>query len=202
MLKPLFFKNKPNTVFLNLIILGLIISILVFTGTLLFPKQYRAYNTYFIDAQYMNTTESIIDFSPQQLAEKTTDNVKGIIESRNFLGSVLENAGSESNSKTREKLGKKLLVKKVGPQVLFVQIRGYSDSDSLERTITSLTQVLQTEISSINSNGNILISLNEVNEDPNVEEVILYPYLNAALAFLITVILGVSIYEFKKYIEK
>lgn len=202
MLKPFFFKNQQNSVILNLIILGLIFAVLVFAGTLLYPKQYRAYNTYFIDAQYVKTTDSIIDFSPQQLAEKATENMKGIMESKNFLGNVLETAKYESNYKSREKLAKRLLVKKVGPQVLFVQIKGYSDSDISENTINSFTKVLGKEIDSINSNGNILVSFTEVNGKPNVEEVNMYPFLNAVLAFLGTVILGVSIFEFKKYIEK
>lgn len=202
MLKPFFFKNQQNPVILNLIILGLIFAVLVFAGTLLYPKQYRAYNTYFIDAQYVKTTDSIIDFSPQQLAEKATENMKGIMESKNFLGNVLETAKYESNYKSREKLAKRLLVKKVGPQVLFVQIKGYSDSDISENTINSFTKVLGKEIDSINSNGNILVSFTEVNGKPNVEEVNMYPFLNAVLAFLGTVILGVSIFEFKKYIEK
>ncbi len=197
-----FFKGHKYTFYINLVIFSLVISFLIFFGTMLFPKQYRAYNTYFIDAQYLQNSESIIDFSPQQLAEKTADNIKGIIESKNFLGKVLEVAGYENNSKSREKLSKRILVKKVGPQVLYVQIKGYRDSEILEKTIVSLTKVLRDEVSSINSNGNVLIALNEVNEAPNVEEIQLYPWLNAVLAFLVTGILGVSLYEFKKYIEK
>jgi hypothetical protein len=114
----------------------------------------------------------------------------------------LEQAGYENTAKSREKLSKNVLVKKAGPQVLYVQIKGFVDSKVLEKTIVSLTKVLRTEVSSINSNGNVLIALNEVNEAPNVEEVQLYPWLNAVLAFLVTGILGVSLFEFKKYIEK
>lgn len=200
MIKAPFFRKHPQRFYLNLGIFALVTSALVFTGTMIFPKQYRAYNTYFIDAQYLDTSESIIDFSPQQLAEKTTDNIKGIIESRNFLGRVLDNAGFENSSKAREKFSRKILVKKVGPQVLFVQIRG-SDEQTLVKTITSLTKALDGEVSSINSNGNILIAFNEVNGAPNVEEVQMYPWLNALLGFVVVIIVGVSFREFKKYLN-
>jgi hypothetical protein len=202
MIKPIFFSDHKHSFYLNLLIWALIISLIVLVGSLAFPKYYKAYNTYYIDAQYPNSTESVIDFSPQQLAEKTADNIKGIIESPNFLGRVLENAGYENTNKSREKLGKKIMVKKVGPQVLYVEISGYRDSQALEKTINSLTQVLTTEVSAINSNGNTFVAFNEVNENPNVEQVQIYPFLNAGLAFLIVIVLGISLFEFKKYIEK
>lgn len=201
MLKPMFFSGHKHTFYINLIIWSLVISLVVLLTSFVFPKYYRAYNTYYFDAQY-TTNDSVIDFSPQQLAEKTSENVKGIIESPNFLGRVLENAGYENTTKSREKLSKKISVKKVGPQVLYVEINGYRNFETLEKTISSLTQVLGTEVSAINSNGNIMVAFNEVNEKPNVEEVQIYPWLNAGIALLLVIILGVSLNEFKKYIEK
>lgn len=187
--------------FIKLVILALVLSILTFVGTLMFPNRYRAYNTYFIDATYVSPESSIIDYSPQQLAEKTTDNIKGIIESRNFLGSVLENAGYENNVKTREKLSKKILVKKVGPQVLYVELSGYNNPETLNDYITSISNVLKREVESINQNGSITVSFNTVTESSNVEEIQLYPIINSVVVFFATIILGISFIEFKKYIE-
>src|SRR3990167_6877122 len=119
-----------NFKLIALISLG--ISLLVYIFLSMQPVSYKIYNTFFIDrlsdpnpTQYF-TYEGLYS---QQTAERFTDSLKGLLESKNVLALALEKAGMENSKITRRQLEKSLTVRKTGPQVLYLEVKG-SEKDA------------------------------------------------------------------------
>ena len=188
-----------NFKLIALISLG--ISLLVYIVLSMQPVSYKIYNTFFIDrlsdpnpTQYF-TYEGLYS---QQTAERFTDSLKGLLESKNVLALALEKAGMENSQITRRQLEKSLTVRKTGPQVLYLEVKG-SEKDA--KIVNGLTSVIEEYVNGVNSQSGKQIIFKKVSNEPVVETVNKYAMLAALSTFLIISIFAISLIEIKKYLD-
>jgi len=165
------------------------------------PNSYRVYNTFYIDrlsdpnpTQYF-TYEGLYS---QQTAERFTDSLKGLLESKNVLGLALEKSGMENSQVTRRQLEKSLSVRKTGPQVLYLEVKGTEDDT---KVVEGLTGVIEEYINEVNSESGKQIIFKKVSNEPVIETVNKYSMLAALSTFLIVLISAISLIEIKKYLD-
>jgi len=192
------------------VLTGFAIGSVVFVVSSILPTTYKAYNTFYVDRLSDSQNSDYFTYEgiySQQTAEKFTDSIKGLLESKNILGLALSDAEFTDSQALRKKLEESLVVRKTGPQVLFVQVKGFSDDNedsSVESkaVLESLTSIIENYVSQINSESGKQILFKKVEEHPTVEKVNMYPAVNAFAAFFLVSVLGVSFFEFKKYLKE
>lgn len=165
----------------NLFIISILVGVLTTAISFLLPIKYKTFNTLYIDRLSEKSNDQYFTYEgmySQQTAEKFTDTVKGLLTSSNLIGTVLEKNGIENNTQNRKFFQKSLVIKKTGPQVLYIEIKG-KYNELLNPLISELSQYIGT----INGETDKKIIIKTVTQTGIQEEIANYPTLNGLITF-------------------
>lgn len=189
-------KNKWGKLILFATIVGFTVTII----STFIPKTISSFNTIYVDRQAEAKNPDYFTYEgiySQQTAERFTDTIKGLLLSDNLIGETLEASGIQNTKENRKLFAKDLTVKKTGPQVLNVRIKGayYKETDAL-------ISELEKYVNEINTQTQKGIVIKTVSKKAVVEENKRYPILNGLVSALIILFIGGILLERKSLIKK
>ncbi len=189
-----FKKNVSNIGIYGL--LGALIALILY----FWPSKYHTIGSFYVKRGVDTSIEFFTyeGYYAQQTALAYTNTVMALFESVDVQSKTLQNTGKNVNENTLQKISKNTKVKKSGPQLITLTVKGNSPEES-KIIWNSLAQETTTAITQINSNGDPKLSISMVADEPVTKKQFksLSIYLPAGL--LLGVALGLLIISLREY---
>ena len=182
-----------------------------FTGALIgitafffIPQKYISSGSLFVTRQIeKNITEyfSYEGYYAQQTAQLYTNSLTGLVESVDVKSETLKKMYVPVTEYTLRELSKNLRVKKTGPQLVSIIVKGHSYENSQEMW-NSLVNATLESVQKINEKSDPMINVSKVAETPITKEEYRNVFLNVTIGTLVGFCFSFFIYLFKKYINE
>lgn len=167
---------------------------------------------YFWPAKYITTgsfyvkrgVDTSIDFFTyegyyaQQAALAYTNTVIALFDSVDIQSKALAETGIPVNEKTLQKAARNTRVKKSGPQIVTLTVKGKTENESIVLWAALAKETTQA-ITRINSDGDPRISISEVAEKPVTKKEYKSLAINIPAGILAGLVLGLAVISLKEY---
>lgn len=175
-------KHRTN------LILSLIIGALLGIIFYFLPSKYVASGSFFVNRK-IDTKSGFFTYEGyygQQTALSYTNSILSLMESVDIKKMVLESNKIPLNSKNMNMLNRIISVRKTGPQVVFLTVKGrtYEEAKRLWNSVSNITIAAAYEI---NTNGDENLSISPVSPQPLVglpyKSIYLYGIVGTLISF-------------------
>lgn len=182
---------------------GLLLAILAYAGSLIYPTKYHAQVSVYVQKtpEISKAGDYTFDgYYALQTAEGYTDTVVGFLQAPDVIRRGLEISNLPADAPQINYFSKKIKVEKAAPQLidLSVTLQGKELSSTL---VAAIAQAAQERTRILNQEGTGQLTLNLVNKEPLVSEVKPFKELNAAVGLLLGVFLSTGSVLFFNYLR-
>lgn len=182
--------------YLHILLTGLVLS---FIGAVLYyivPATYDATGSFFIKRGVDNNSTgnyfTYEGYYSQQTALSYTNTLTGIFESEDIKSKALINLGIEVNEQSIRKLGRNMRVKKSGPQLITLTVKG-STHQNAQAAWLAITRETITTANFLNTNGDSKLTISQLNENPVIKMSFRNLYVNVLVGFGLGILLSIGI---------
>ena len=181
--------------YLYILLTGLVFSSL---GAVLYyaiPATYNATGSFFIKRDVDNSTGNYFTYEgyySQQTALSYTNTLTGIFESEDIKSKALINLSTEVNEQSLRKLGQNMKIKKSGPQLITLIVKG-NTSQNAKSAWLAVTKATITTADFLNINGDSKLTISQLAEDPVVKMAFRNLYVNILTGFGLGILFSIGI---------
>ncbi len=182
--------------YLHVLLTGLVFSAI---GAVLYyalPVKYNATGSFFIKRSVdSNSTGNYFTYEgyySQQTALSYTNTLTGIFESEDIKSKALMALGTEVNEWSIRKLGRNMKIKKSGPQLITLTVKG-NTPQNVKSTWLAITKATITTADFLNTNGDSKLTISQLNENPVVKMSFRNLYVNILTGFGLGILLSIGI---------
>lgn len=190
--------NKHRKILVYTTFLGLIAGLAIST----LPTKYTSLGSLFVgrSAEESENYFTYEGYYAQQSALGFTDSVIAIIRSPDLIKLLLENTDTPVNASNYRKISKSISIKKTGPQIISVGLKG----DSYEKSKTmwlELNNILIDKIENINRDTDVNLSVSTVSEEPLVRESYRNVFVFSLVGLIFGAFFGMFLTSLKEYLR-
>jgi len=189
-------KNRPLLITATFI--GLVLGIIFY----FLPSKYISSGSFYVSKK----TDKSLDFFTyegyyaQQSAITYTDSVITLAKSVDIKKDVLEKMNQLINEKNLRELNKSIKIKKAGPQIISLEIKGRT-YELAEETWTKFSESLIKKSEEMNENSDEKLVVNTVSEKPLTRKAYRSPWAFGATGVLAGLALGILVMCGKEYFK-
>ncbi|OGC49599.1 hypothetical protein A2W32_05520 [candidate division WWE3 bacterium RBG_16_37_10] len=179
-------------------LIGVVIGIASF---FIIPQKYVSSGSLFVTRQIEKNTNEYFSYEgyyAQQTAQFYTNSLTGLVESIDVKSSTLDKMNVPVTEYTLRELSRNLKVKKTGPQLINISIKGYTFENAAERWKSLVDSTLES-IQKINEKSDPMINVSKVAETPITKEEYRNVFLNTILGASVGFFFSLFTYLFKNY---
>jgi len=192
-------KNKKA------ITVSLLAGILLGCTYFFVPKKFTATGSFFVSRKIDSLlSESYFKYEgyySQQTALSYTNSIVALLESTDLTSKSLEKLGTNPTEKNLRKYKNLIKVKKAGPQVITLTVKG-NTPEKAEILWNTLSQMLMEETKKVSELGDTNLNITKVSPEPVVKEGFNSLPLDIAAFALVSFTLGTFILSIKEYSSK
>ena len=191
--------KKHRAVLLTPAILGLLMGLAFFY----IPPKYTSSGSIYINRKIDEPSEFFTyeGYYAQQSALGYTNSVSALIESTDVQKELLERSGEVLTSDSLRNLQRKIKVRKVGPQVIFIEVKEKTPEKSEEMWV-NLTDIVISKSEEINREGDSNLYLTLLSSKPLVKETYRNIYTFSVFGLILGSALGLLLVSIKEYLKK
>ena len=182
--------------YLHILLTGLILSSACAVLYYAIPATYDATGSFFIkrgvDSNSTGDYFTYEGYYSQQTALSYTNTLTGIFESEDIKSKALMDLGTEVNEWSIRKLGRNMRIKKSGPQLITLTVKG-NTPQSARSTWLAITKATITTANFLNTNGDSKLTISQLNENPVVKMSFRNLYVNILVGFGMGILLSIGI---------
>ncbi|HQK41809.1 MAG TPA: hypothetical protein PKV39_02345 [bacterium] len=189
-------KNRPLLITATFI--GLVLGIIFY----FLPSKYISSGSFYVSKK----TDKSLDFFTyegyyaQQSAITYADSVITLAKSVDIKKDVLEKMNRPINEKNLRELNKSIKIKKAGPQIISLEIKGRT-YELAEETWTKFSESLIKKSEEMNENSDEKLVVNTVSEKPLTRKAYRSPWAFGATGVLAGLALGILVMCGKEYFK-
>lgn len=188
--------KKHSILVLVLALIGLIVGI----GVFFIPAKYLAIGSFYINREPDNNVGFFTyeGYYSQQAALTYTNTVSALLESVDVQSRSLERLGIEINEQSLRYYGKNIKVKKSGPQLITLTVKG-NNPEQAKNLWQAVSKELLITADSINTRGDTKLKIAVVSEEPVIKSTYKNVWVNVAAGMLSGIMLGIWFATLKEY---
>ena len=189
-------ENRP--LLITAAFIGLVLGIIFY----FLPSKYISSGSFYVSKK----TDKSLDFFTyegyyaQQSAITYADSVITLAKSVDIKKDVLEKMNQPINEKNLRELNKSIKIKKAGPQIISLEIKGRT-YELAEETWTKFSESLIKKSEEMNENSDEKLVVNTVSEKPLTRKAYRSPWVFGATGFLAGLALGILVMCGKEYFK-
>ncbi|MBW6441327.1 hypothetical protein K0B04_00235 [Patescibacteria group bacterium] len=196
-LKEIFKKiNRYRITLILFAVLGLVAGVIFYV----LPTNYYSSGSFFVKRKIdpSNDFFAYEGYYAQQSALSYTNSLTALAESPDVKKELLENMGEEVNNQNIRKINNAVKVKKTGPQMILITVKG-KDYEISRDIWKKLANTLVQKSTEINKNGDENLSVSLVSQEPLVKEGYKNIYIFTLAGILLATSLGILVISVKEY---
>lgn len=190
--------EKNRLLLITATFIGLVLGIIFY----FLPSKYISSGSFYVSKK----TDKSLDFFTyegyyaQQSAITYTDSVITLAKSVDIKKDVLEKMNRPINEKNLRELNKSIKIKKAGPQIISLEIKGRT-YELAEETWTKFSESLIKKSEEMNENSDEKLVVNTVSEKPLTRKAYRSPWAFGATGVLAGLALGILVMCGKEYFK-
>ena len=190
--------EKNRFLLITATFIGLILGIIFY----FLPSKYISSGSFYISKKTDNSLEFFTyeGYYAQQSAITYADSVVTLAKSVDIKKDVLEKMSQPINEKNLRELNKSIKIKKAGPQIISLEIKGRT-YELAEETWTKFSESLIKKSDEMNKNSDEKLVVNTVSEKPLTRKAYRSPWAFGATGVLAGLALGILVMCGKEYFK-
>ena len=190
--------EKNRFLLITATFIGLILGIIFY----FLPSKYISSGSFYISKKTDNSLEFFTyeGYYAQQSAITYADSVVTLAKSVDIKKDVLEKMSQPINEKNLRELNKSIKIKKAGPQIISLEIKGRT-YELAEETWTKFSESLIKKSDEMNKNSDEKLVVNTVSEKPLTRKAYRSPWVFGAAGVLAGLALGILVMCGKEYFK-